>query len=152
MTSISRWSESRVLDYFAMMRRGPQELHAELLTQLAGVALERPAGWDQEAQRIVPRMDYSDGCFVCMTRARRLYWHHVIWVSHGGSNAASNLVRLCHTCHRGQHPWLPPSTTWECRGFTWIGDMIGRALERLEERWESRRDGVRTGEHEWPQF
>ncbi|MBU2685530.1 MAG: HNH endonuclease [Gammaproteobacteria bacterium] len=29
--------------------------------------------------------------------------HHVIFLCHGGKNEDSNLVTLCHACHRKRH-------------------------------------------------
>lgn len=122
------WTEDQSIAY---LRRHEVWERPAALAVLAEVEIARPPDWDREAQRVVPPMTYDEGCFVCLSLARRLYWHHVVWVSHGGSNDRWNLVKLCHEHHRGVHPWLPPSTTWEERGFVSMMDITSRMLDKV---------------------
>lgn len=152
--STTTWSEDRVLDYFWTVARDAHVDRLELLGQIAAVRLARPSEWDEKAIRIamggVTRRKFrgsvvtlaGERCFACRTEARRVYWHHVIQVQHGGSNTPRNLVSLCHRCHRDVHPWLPAGTTIENRGFTWLRDIAQRALDRLTKVW-----GARIEEH-----
>lgn len=132
---VSTWPEERVLGYFwAMVRAGADRL--EVLTQLGGVAVARPAGWDPQAVREAsrrPGLRVWD-CFGCRTRDYRLYWHHVIWVSHGGSAVSANLVALCRGCHARLHPWLPADRSDEHRvAWTSIGSLADAAAPHLVE-------------------
>lgn len=53
-------------------------------------------------------------CWVC-EQPRRLRWHHVIQLQHGGSNHPRNRVPICDEDHAYIHPHLPipPVTTNE---------------------------------------
>jgi 5-methylcytosine-specific restriction endonuclease McrA len=142
MTYTTTWDETRVLDYFwAGVRQDVDRL--ALLQQLANVRLERPSDWDMHAIRQDmaglkannvwgnegARMTIShDGsCWCCLSKDKRLYWHHVIQVQHGGSSTPWNLVPICHACHGRVHPWLPAPTSLENRGFVSVADMARHA-------------------------
>jgi hypothetical protein len=81
---------------------------AGALRRFAEIAIVRPADWDVAAVRASSRqhMLHADRCFVCR-HERRLSWHHVIQIQHGGSNYLRNRVALCTACHADVHPWLP---------------------------------------------
>jgi len=127
------WSEARVLDYFWMMVNADADRIA-LLQQLAGVAVQRPPDWDRAAERAAPTpRGKASICFSCFTGDRRLYWHHVIAIQHGGSTWPQNFVPICLACHARIHPWLDTShPERERRGvssWTRVGDMIVAACE-----------------------
>ena len=132
-------SEQDVLDYVYQMARNPDVDRIALLKQIADVAIERPSNWDggviREHARKAQRRLYGWRCFCCRTEARSVYWHHVVQVQNGGSNTPRNMLTLCARCHRDIHPWLPAPTSIENRGFAWIGDFAGRALQKLEAAW-----------------
>lgn len=137
MTYLTRLSEDEVLEYFWRMASAGTERVA-LLKQLSDVSLMRPSDWDFDAirQGLTGRHAgvtlFADACFGCRSSERRLYWHHIIQVQHGGSNNPRNLVAICHACHQSIHPWLVPPTSLENRrGWTWIGDWAARVKERL---------------------
>ena len=46
-------------------------------------------------------VDEHTKCYVC--REVATVRHHVVPVSHGGSNKKNNLVPLCHSCHQKLH-------------------------------------------------
>jgi hypothetical protein len=91
---LSKWPEERILEYFRYMTRQDADRLA-LLQQLAVVAVERPDEWSPLAVR--QEHEASD---------RRLYWHHIVAIQHGGSNAWDNLVPICKRCHAAIHPWM----------------------------------------------
>ena len=109
-------TEQQVMDYFwAACREGADRL--SLLLQISVVAVPTAPGWSAKDVRraFQPRPHTFDGCFSCFRRDRRVAWHHVIAIDHGGSNDIWNQVELCHVCHRRIHPWLedePDHGTW----------------------------------------
>lgn len=119
-------SEKQLLDYFwSACKEGADRL--ELLLQLSVVAVPTGPGWDPKVVRaaFVRRPYPEKGCFSCYNRGRKMAWHHIIAVDHGGSNDIWNQVPICHVCHRRIHPWLEeePDLGW----WTTPGDMV-RAL------------------------
>lgn len=141
MTSyLSFYPEELWLDYFYAAVRDDVD-RAAILKQLAGVKIARPKDWDPEWVRVTLREGVffpltADQCFCCLTGSRRLYWHHIIQVQHGGSNSPHNLVRLCHACHRRVHPWLEPPTSRESRsGWTSIRDLAAFAMDKIADAW-----------------
>ena len=113
---VSRWPEEQILDYFwSMVGEGANRL--ALLQQLSGVAVERPATWNTAdvRARAAQLTLTADACFACSHQERRLFWHHVIEVQHGGSSSPRNMAALCFECHQAIHPWLTAplaSSTW----------------------------------------
>jgi hypothetical protein len=127
----SKYDEWHWLSYFRHAASDPNTDRFELLKQLAGVAVPRPVNWDYaKVRRINPwdirGLDAPKQCFCCRTASRRLYWHHIIEVQHGGSAAPGNLTALCYRCHRVIHPWLversDESERWGS-GWTAIGTL-----------------------------
>lgn len=57
--------------------------------------------WKEVAQRV----RYRDGfkCMVCSATDTTLDVHHIIYLSHQGSNQQNNLITLCRTCHEDEH-------------------------------------------------
>jgi len=49
-------------------------------------------------------------CQRCGTK-EDLEVHHIVAVSVGGNNELSNLVVLCHKCHRAEHKGKPRGST-----------------------------------------
>jgi len=109
-------TEAQVIDYFwAACRAGAERL--PLVQQLAVVAVPTAPSWSAKAVReaFVARPYPETGCFICFHRDRKLAWHHIIAVDHGGSNGLWNTVPVCHVCHRRIHPWLeeePDTGSW----------------------------------------
>lgn len=109
------------------------------LTWLATIVIPRDASWEYAAVRAdAPPFVLEHGCFVCLSEDFKTYRHHAIQIQHGGSNSPRNVVTLCHACHQKIHPWLDPSNTYERRGFTKVGDMITKMIERLQKLFDAR--------------
>ncbi len=129
---VSKWSEDRILDYFwSMVGAGADRL--ALLQQLSGVAVERDHTWDMA--RVREQAEHltltADTCLACSHRGRRLFWHHVIEVQHGGSSTPRNMAALCFDCHQAIHPWLqePPAMG----GWASVSDMAAAVRVELIE-------------------
>ena len=128
---VTSLNECQVLTYFWKMAGDPEVDRVALLQQLSDVALQRPPTWDYAKVRAInpwdiDGLDPPHACFCCRTGDRRLYWHHVIAVQHGGSVSPSNLVGLCYRCHRTIHPWLPERADADERyssGWSSIGQI-----------------------------
>jgi hypothetical protein len=125
---VTKLLEEQVLDYFWAAQADAEVDRLQLLKQLAVVAIARPHEWDAVAVRRACANDNleADRCFSCRSDDRRLYWHHVIEVHHGGSNSPRNRVALCFRCHQVIHPWLQP----------WPGDLgpwvrVGEIVEAI---------------------
>lgn len=100
--------------------RGEDRL--ELLKYFAKQTIERIDGWDRTEIRHKHESQHlaiADACFSCLTQNRKLYWHHVISIDHGGSNYTRNRLAVCYRCHAQIHPWLPPDRKDETRGGEW---------------------------------
>lgn len=155
MTYTTKWDEDTVLDYLYLMARDRSVDRLALLRQLADVRLSRPSDWDTKAMRVAaaelrapwrvtpPKGNMSllptEQCWSCLSCERRIYWHHVITIGHGGSSTPRNLVPLCHRCHRDVHPWLPEPTSMEnVRGWTALKDIAGRAIDRIAKIWTAK--------------
>jgi len=134
-------SEAQVLDYFHAASRDAVDRLA-VLQRLSIVVLVRPPEWNKAAIRRLNPWDVMEAptsCFACLTGTRRLYWHHVIAVDHGGSATRGNLVAICYRCHRAIHPWLPlRADRDEARlPFTAIGALVQNyANDVLEHGWQ----------------
>lgn len=127
---VATWTEDQVLGYFwTMVNAGADRM--ALLKQLSPVVIQRPDDWDRADQRAAATpKGRADTCFSCLTGDRRLYWHHVLAIQHGGSTRYQNLVPICLKCHAHIHPWLDVSRPFEERrgvgGWTRIGEMLTR--------------------------
>jgi hypothetical protein len=160
MTYTTRWDEDMVLAYFWEAAREWDVDRIALLKQIADVRLERPSDWDRRAIRAqldmlrdqwrgnqpkspIFQVD-MEACFACLNKERRLYWHHVVTVQHGGSSQPRNIVPLCHVHHQAVHPFLPDSNSVENRyGWTQVGHMATRAMARLMAHWEHEQEARR---------
>lgn len=139
---VSQWPEEKILAYFRTMVREDADRLA-LLAQLAAVAVRRPDDWSPEAVReehdaTKYRGYSSDKCFCCRTGDRRLYWHHVIAIQHGGSNVWDNKVAICLRCHGTIHPWLDaakPDPKKRRGGMASMADVVLESLDSLTERF-----------------
>ena len=60
-------------------------------------------GFENTKAMVLNRDSYT--CQHChgKHKDRKLEVHHIIWRSRGGSNEESNLITLCHTCHKHLH-------------------------------------------------
>lgn len=142
VTRLSALPEHAVLDFFWLMDRGGADRHA-LLLMLSAVVIARPSDWDracirreheQRGSLVRLRLDTTQ-CFACRARGRRLYFHHILEVQHGGSNATRNQVPLCFSCHQFLHPWLTedPGGTSSVKGFERLRDVMRRYAPRKTE-------------------
>lgn len=143
LTRLAQLPEDQLLNFFwLMVREGGQGLdRLELLLMLSAMVVPRPAGWDPAAVReAYERGDETgtavvqkDRCFACSALHEALYFHHIVEIQNGGSNAIRNRVPLCFPCHQYLHPWLqdhpaapaasglePFSAWWERR--PWAAD------------------------------
>lgn len=100
--------EADVLTAFWAVCRHDDADRLELVRQLSTVTVRTAPDWSPKRVRaeFKERPYPAAGCFTCYRRDRRLAWHHLVTIDHGGSNGIWNLVALCHTCHRRIHPWL----------------------------------------------
>jgi HNH endonuclease len=132
VVTISTLPEAQLLDYFWTAQADPGADRFQLLQELSVIAIKRPPEWDPKAVREACRNDHltADRCFTCYNADRRLYWHHLIEIHHGGSNHARNRVALCYRCHRVIHPWL---TEWQGDQdkrdrWTRVGDLVEQLI------------------------
>ena len=60
-------------------------------------------GFENTKAMVLNRDNYT--CQYCKGRHKdsKLEVHHIIFRSHGGSDEESNLITLCHTCHKALH-------------------------------------------------
>jgi HNH endonuclease len=79
--------------------------------------------WLEVAQKIRKR----DGkkCRFCGTADKELHVHHIVYLSHHGTNQQHNLITLCKPCHESEH---------------------GRTFDRLEEQAQIKEPPPRTEE------
>ena len=59
----------------------------------------------QEMKKEVIRL-YGDKCINCGDR-KNIEWHHVVPLSVGGYDIPSNIVPLCHCCHKAVSFYMP---------------------------------------------
>ena len=60
-----------------------------------------PQNWDEIRKEVYRRGQWT--CQRCGTKNTRLYAHHLIPLSEGGSNEPKNLITLCEKCHEDMH-------------------------------------------------
>lgn len=60
-------------------------------------------GFENTKAMILNRDNYTCQCCKGRRRDSKLEVHHIIFRSHGGSDEESNLITLCHTCHKALH-------------------------------------------------
>jgi HNH endonuclease len=76
----------------------------------------RPDSWEFDergtSSEYPPATLATHNCWSCRSSEGPRYWHHIIWISHGGADVPRNRVALCRRCHGILHPWLlvPPET------------------------------------------
>lgn len=73
----------------------------------------RPDPLEYEPQKQRVRKRDEQRCICCLRGFfhGELHVHHVIPLSHYGTNTDSNLVTLCHPCHNKQHPGFQVTRT-----------------------------------------
>lgn len=124
-------SEDRILALFWEWSGRPGIDRLWLLSEMSLVEIQRPADWDRELVRArsltAKRNVRIDKCFACFNADRQIHWHHVVWVSHGGSEALANQVPICRRCHAVLHPWLEPDGP---RYSTWVA--VSDIAERMK--------------------
>ena len=94
ITSLLKKSENSTRD-FKIMRA-----HRRGLLRMEGYA-DYPGDWADVARRIRRRDGYK--CMVCSATDTTLDVHHIVYLSHHGTNQQSNLVTLCRKCHETEH-------------------------------------------------
>lgn len=60
-------------------------------------------GFENTKAMVLNRDNYTCQCCKGKHRDSKLEVHHIVFRSQSGSNEESNLVTLCHTCHKGLH-------------------------------------------------
>lgn len=60
-------------------------------------------GFENTKAMVLNRDNYTCQCCKGKHKDSRLEVHHIIFRSQGGSDEASNLITLCHTCHTALH-------------------------------------------------
>lgn len=141
---LSALSEEYAIAYFWMVA-GRAEDRLNLLLLMTQVVIERPPTWDRAAIRrqhedqmraravSLRRSDAENlECFSCRNRGVKLYFHHVIEVQNGGSNASRNRVPLCFDCHQYLHPWLKEQTKRDATDFYSVREVAAATAETLE--------------------
>lgn len=149
MTYRTTLTEAQVLDYFWTMYRHDEagEWRCDLLRQVADVRVEcwSPNQDDVRASvgETTRMLTKPDRCQACRTGDWPLNWHHIVQVQHGGSNTPRNFIALCPGCHRGVHPWLPPSTARRRTGFAAVRELMASAFNTLQRAWDAKDSGRR---------
>lgn len=73
--------------------------HRRHLLRMDGIAKYRD--WEDTARRIRQRDNYE--CKRCGATDTELHVHHIVYLSHHGTNQQNNLVTLCKKCHEAEH-------------------------------------------------
>ena len=60
-------------------------------------------GFENTKAMVLNRDDYTCQCCKGRRKDGKLEVHHIVFRSKGGSDEESNLITLCHTCHKGVH-------------------------------------------------
>lgn len=60
-------------------------------------------GFENTKAMVLNRDNYTCQCCKGRRRDSKLEVHHIIFRSQGGSDEESNLITLCHTCHKALH-------------------------------------------------
>ena len=60
-------------------------------------------GFENTKAMILNRDNYTCQCCKGKHKDSKLEVHHIVFRSQGGSDEASNLITLCHTCHKNLH-------------------------------------------------
>ena len=74
--------------------------HRRGLLRMEGFA-PYPNNWIDVARKIRHRDEYQ--CKVCGGTGVTLDVHHIVYLSHHGTNQQSNLITLCRRCHEAEH-------------------------------------------------
>lgn len=60
-------------------------------------------GFENTKAFVLNRDNYTCQCCKGKHKDSKLEVHHIVFRSHGGSDEESNLITLCHTCHKNLH-------------------------------------------------
>lgn len=60
-------------------------------------------GFGNTKAMVLARDDYTCQCCKGKHKDKKLEVHHIVFRSQGGSDDESNLITLCHTCHKALH-------------------------------------------------
>lgn len=60
-------------------------------------------GFENTKAMVLNRDNYTCQCCKGKHKDSKLEVHHIVFRSQGGSNEESNLITLCHTCHKNLH-------------------------------------------------
>lgn len=84
---------------------------------------------------VLNRDDYTCQCCKGKHKDSKLEVHHIVFRSQGGSDEESNLITLCHTCHKGLHSGkINPRLSGKAKGnlkFATQMNSIRKQLFRL---------------------
>lgn len=75
--------------------------HRRGLLRTEGLSDYADRNWKEVAQRIRRRDGFR--CMECGATNTTLDVHHIIYLSHHGTNQQSNLITLCRKCHEAEH-------------------------------------------------
>ncbi|MDA7087121.1 HNH endonuclease [Pseudomonas sp. SA3-5] len=78
--------------------------HRRALLRMEGRSDYRDRNWKEVAQRIRRRDGFK--CMECGATNTTLDVHHIIYLSHHGTNQQNNLITLCRKCHETEHDRL----------------------------------------------
>lgn len=95
-----------------------------------------PVNWDDLRRQVLDR--HLHRCVNCHTIGgdNCLEVHHIVPVGQAGSHRPSNLVPLCHNCHRAAHgEKMAPRVRWYSRG-----EMSGREFKEHKRLWKEMRE------------
>jgi len=74
-------------------------------------------GFENTRAMVLNRDGYICQCCKGKHKDSKLEVHHIIFRSHGGSDEESNLITLCHTCHKDLHSGkINPKLTGKTKG------------------------------------
>ena len=127
--------EALPLAWFWYRLREHRDDPLALLIAVGAVEVRRPPDWSLAAVReqfaqLAARSPHYDRCLACGTVTRRRAWHHLVWISHGGSNTYGNVVALCDRDHQRVHSWLPDPDAWAS-----LRDIAPCALANATQEW-----------------
>ena len=92
-------------------------------------------GFENTKAMVLNRDNYICQCCKGKHKDRKLEVHHIVFRSHGGSDEESNLITLCHTCHKALHSGkIHPKLNGKAKGnlkYATQMNLIRKQLFRL---------------------
>ena len=92
-------------------------------------------GFENTKAMVLNRDNYTCQCCKGKHKDSKLEVHHIVFRSHGGSDEESNLITLCHTCHKALHSGkIHPKLNGKAKGnlkYATQMNLIRKQLFRL---------------------